>query len=123
MDKQELFDKWLLTQDRTEFINLAIQLFPNMGRKKAEEIANTVGLKPEGASQDAIDALLDLSITTEEAVVKSAEITIREAEERPTWEDFFDAEGRPEKEAILQKMFDGSLSPEEIEAFFPKDDD
>ncbi len=123
MDEQELFDKWLLTKDRTEFINLAIQLFPNMGKKKAEEIADTVGLKPEGVSQDAIDALLDLSLTTEEALAKSAEITIREAEQRPTLDDFFEATERQEKEAILQKMFDGTLTPEELEAFFPKDDD
>ncbi len=123
MDEQGLFDKWLLTKDRTEFIDLAIQLFPNMGRKKAEEIADTVGLKPEGVSQDAIDALLDLSLTTEEAVTKSAEISIREAEERPTLDDFFDAEGRQVKEAILQKIYGGTLTPEEIEAFFPKDDD
>ena len=36
-------------------------------------------------------------------------------------DDSFDAEGRQEKEAILQKMFKGTLTPEEIELFFPKD--
>lgn len=121
MDEQGLFDKWLLTKDRTEFIDLAIQLFPNMGRKKAEEIAETVGLKPEGVSQYAIDALLDLSLTTEEALAKSAEITIREAEQRLTLDDFFAATDRKEKEVILQKILGESLTPEEMAKFFPED--
>ena len=77
----------------------------------------------KGISQEAINTLLDLSLTTEEALDKSAEITIREAEQRPTLDDFFEATERQEKEAILQKMFDGTLTPEELEAFFPKDDD
>ncbi len=137
----------------------------------------------KGISQEAINTLLDLSITTEEALDKSAEITIREAEEiadlnkpekesrsdvvhrwsmtndlqefvrigkelhpeiteefwtlvfkdsyktkeeakkQPTLDDFFAAESRQEKEVILQKILGKSLTPEEIDAFFPKDDD
>ena len=72
----------------------------------------------KGISQEAINTLLDLSITTEEALDKSAEITIREAEqERPTWDDFFSVESREEKIAILDKMFGGSLTQEEVERF------
>ncbi len=36
---------------------------------------------------------------------------------RPTWDDFFSAESREEKIALLDKMFGGSLTPEEIERF------
>lgn len=40
---------------------------------------------------------------------------------RPSWGDFYAAEGRQEKEAILRGIFNGSLTSEEIELFFPKD--
>lgn len=75
----------------------------------------------KGISQEAINTLLDLSLTTEEALNKSAEITIKEAEQRPTLDDFLEATERQEKEAILQKIYGGTLTPEELEAFFPKD--
>ena len=40
---------------------------------------------------------------------------------RPTLDDFFEATERQEKEAILQEIYGGTLTPEELEAFFPKD--
>lgn len=36
---------------------------------------------------------------------------------RPTWDDFFSAESREEKIAILDKMFGGFLTDEEVESF------
>ncbi len=36
---------------------------------------------------------------------------------RPTWDDFFNAESREEKIAILDKMFGGLLTEEEVEDF------
>lgn len=42
---------------------------------------------------------------------------------RPTWSDFYAAESMQKKEAILQQIFKGTLTPEEMEQFFPKDDD
>ncbi len=44
-----------------------------------------------------------------------------EEKQRPTLEDFFGAESRKEKEVILQEIYGGTLTPEELEAFFPKD--
>lgn len=41
----------------------------------------------------------------------------------PSWGAFYAAEGRQEKEAILRKIFKGTLTPEEMEQFFPKDGD
>ena len=38
-------------------------------------------------------------------------------EPRPTWDDFINATTRQEKEAILQEMYDGELTPEEVEGF------
>ncbi len=35
--------------------------------------------------------------------------------------ELYATENREEQEAILQKMYDGSLTPEEIETFFPND--
>ncbi len=40
---------------------------------------------------------------------------------RPTWDDFFNAESREGKIAILDKMYGGTLTPEEIEGFLAID--
>ena len=44
-------------------------------------------------------------------------------QQQPAWEDVLETTERQEKEAILQKMYGGTLTPEEPEAFVPKDDD
>lgn len=44
-----------------------------------------------------------------------------EEKKRPTLDDFLEATERQEKEAILQEIYGGTLTPEELEAFFPKD--
>ena len=176
-----------MAETREEAIEI-LRTDPDLTEERIQRMAQ---LWPEkkspskGISQEAINTLLDLSITTEEALDKSAEITIREAEEiaklnksekesrddmihrwsmtndlqefvrlgkelhpeitekfwtlvfkdsyktkeekakqqygRPTLDDFFAATDRQEKETILQKMYDGLLTPEEIDAFFPKD--
>ncbi len=184
--------KLQMATTREEVIKI-LRTDPNLTEERIQRMMEIWKEEPEkkspskGISQEAINTLLDLSLTTEEALNKSAEITIREAEEiaklnksekesrddmihrwsmtndlqefvtlgkelhpeitekfwtlvfkdsyktkeekanqqygRPTLEDFFAATGRQEKEAILQKMYGGTLTPEEIEGFFPKDDD
>ncbi len=56
-----------------------------------------------------------LNFSVEEAKELLAKMNERRKEQRPTWEDFFDATKREEREAILQKMYGGTLTPEEIE--------
>lgn len=36
----ELFDKWLLTEDKEEFLKLTPQVHPNMSKEEIEELAN-----------------------------------------------------------------------------------
>ena len=60
-------------------------------------------------------------VTMEEAMEivemhKETKIPLAE-QQRPTWDDFFSVESREEKIALLDKMFGGSLTPEEIERF------
>ncbi len=36
----ELFDKWLLTEDKEEFLKLTPQVHPNMSKEEIEELAS-----------------------------------------------------------------------------------
>lgn len=49
--------------------------------------------------------------------MKTSEEKAKKLYGRPTWDDFFSVESREEKIAILDKMFGGSLTPEEVESF------
>ena len=64
----------------SEIMDYAVQLFldslPSLDEK--EENKSEKESPNKGISQEAINTLLDLSLTTEEALNKSAEITIRE---------------------------------------------
>ena len=184
MDK-EIFDRGIalqMAQTQEEALKI-LRADPILTEEEAQEMSKSWPEKEspsKGISQEAINTLLDLSITTEEALEKSAEISIREAEEivelnkpenesrddmihrwsmtndlqefvtlgkqlhpeateefftqlfkdsyktkeeakkheRPTWDDFSNAESRKEKIAILEKMYGiGVLTPEEIERF------
>lgn len=126
-EQLKLWRKYLAAKSESEQEALLKQICPGITseglaimRRKMPEPGEPIN---KGISQEAINTLLDLSLTTEEALAKSAEITIKEAEKRPTLDDFFEATERQEKEAILQKMYGGTLTKEELEAFFPKDDD
>lgn len=55
------------------------------------------------------------------AELKAIEEEAKQQIGRPTWDDFFNAESREEKEAILDKMFGGLLTQEEIEGFLALD--
>ena len=102
----------------SEIMDYAVQLFLDSlpGLDEKEENKSEKKSTNKGFSQEAINTLLDLSLTTEEALDKSAEITIRE-QQRPTWDDFFSATKKQEKIAILEKMYGGALTQEEIERF------
>ncbi len=60
-------------------------------------------------------------ITSEGLEMMKRKMPVQEERQQPTWDDFLNATERQEKEAILQEMYDGTLTPEELEAFFPKD--
>lgn len=102
----------------SEIMDYAVQLFLDSlpGLDEKEENKSEKKSTNKGFSQEAINTLLDLSLTTEEALDKSAEITIRE-QQRPTWDDFISATKKQEKIAILEKMYGGALTQEEIERF------
>lgn len=51
------------------------------------------------------------------AKLKAIDEDAKQRTGRPTWDDFFSAESREEKIAILDKMYGGLLTPEEIEGF------
>ena len=51
------------------------------------------------------------------AELKAIDEDAKQRTGRPTWDDFFSAESREEKIAILDKMYGGLLTPEEIEGF------
>lgn len=91
MDK-EIFDRGIalqMAQTQEEALEI-LRTDPLLTEEEAQKMA---ALWPEkkspskGISQEAINTLLDLSITTEEALDKSAEITIKEAkqETREFW--------------------------------------
>ena len=102
----------------SEIMDYAVQLFLDSlpGLDEKEENKSEKKSTNKGFSQEAINTLLDLSLTTEEALDKSAEITIRE-QQRPTWDDFISATKKQEKIAILEKMYGWALTQEEIERF------
>ncbi len=55
------------------------------------------------------------------AELKTIDEDAKQQTGRPTWDDFFSAESRKEKIAILDKMYGGTLTPEEIEGFLAID--
>ena len=80
-----------------------------------------IALQMAQTQEEALKILrTDPILTEEEAQEMSKNWPKLNQEQRPTLEDFFEATDRREKEAILQKMDDGTLTPEELEAFFPK---
>ncbi len=100
--RMEIFDRWLESKEKQEFITLGLQLDPK-------------------ATKEEMEALFDKSMKGYQSKEAARMDEEKEEKQRPTLEDFFDAKDRKEKEAILQEMYGGTLTPEELEAFFPKD--
>lgn len=65
--KLALFDKLLMTQDREEYINLAMQLFPEKSREEVEKMADEMNLALSGQidmravedDEDCVNALIE----------------------------------------------------------------
>lgn len=130
-------EKLALTDN--EIMDYAVQLFldslPNLNDTKERKVSENVGLKIAGIVPTPDEERLKLMQKVFHWPLEKAQEMLQrsnarrpaylqqEMSGRPTWEEFFDAEGRQRKEAILQQMYGGTLTPEEIEAFFPKDDD
>lgn len=88
--------RWSMTNDLQEFVMLGKKLHPE-------------------ATEEFFTQMFKDSYKTKQEEAKQ--------QQQPTWEDVLETTERQEKEAILQKMYGGTLTPEELEAFVPKDDD
>ena len=110
-------------EEAREFLGLLTSDEIKKDKNSGDPHLKIVGIIPATDEErlELMQKLLNFSV--EEAKELLAKMNERRKEQHPTWEEFFDATKREEKEAILQKMYGGTLTPEEIEAFFPKDDD
>lgn len=94
-----------------------------MRNSKGSPRAKIVGMVP-ATDEERIHLMKTLLHFTEEkarGLLKKMDSHRPAYIERPTWEDFFAATERKEKENIIQGIFDWTLSQEEIEMFFSED--
>ncbi len=134
--KEEIYNK-LVAQELRSMQRKALAEHEKTGKEKKDTLSTqkeTSGIRSRqmpvaeitkltGLTAEAITAID--TMPTDEFFAWAAKRDEERKQEpgRPTWSDFYAAESRQEKEAVLQKIFKGTLTPEENELFFPKDDD
>ena len=117
-------------QQRLNQETLREVLVPFIKSDTQQEIAEKV--RHSFALREQSKALLKVATRAVEIAIEQDETAgmkyLQEAQQakdeklrHPSWGDFYASESRQEKEAILQKIFNGALTPKETELFFPKD--
>ena len=107
--ENDMLGKWLTTKDLQEFIELGMKLDPTQTK---EELMEAFGVTPEEHAEPEANGNANGADRMDDKEMENWLNKFYEVSEADTVE---------EQKALLQKIYNGTLTPKEMDKLFPKD--